>query len=109
MHTLDFYMKKYLQHYIIDMDEINEDYITIDVRTVEEFIKYSPLKYNVQIINRKEHLFLHKHKRIAGLVVLYGLIKSHRRIRSELIRISNNKKEKLVIGCSKGRLRSPML
>lgn len=86
----------------------NTDYNkTIDVRSFEEYKSFPLLQYNIPVINKKEHQLLHKHLYFAGIIVLYGLLKNKKFIKQELLKISNNKKSKLLIGCSRGRLRSP--
>ncbi|MEG1411714.1 MAG: hypothetical protein RRZ84_09105 [Romboutsia sp.] len=89
-----------------DLDsDINR--ISIDVRSFEESSLMSLLSYTVPVINKKEHTFLHKHLYLAAVIVFYGLFKNRKYIKEELLRISNNRKNKILIGCSKGRLRSP--
>lgn len=85
----------------------NEDRITLDVRSVEEYELMPLLKYNTPVINKNQHSFLHKHLYLAGLIVFYGLFINKKSIKNDLLKISNNKKYKILIGCSKGRLRSP--
>lgn len=80
---------------------------TIDVRSFEEYISLPLLQYNISVISKREHEFLHRHLYLAGIVVFYGLIKNKKYIKKELLKISNNGKYKILIGCSKGRLRSP--
>lgn len=85
----------------------NENRITLDVRSVEEYQLMPLLEYNIPVINKNQHSFLHKHLYLAGLIVFYGLFINRKSIKDDLLKISNNKKYKILIGCSKGRLRSP--
>ncbi|MGL5347058.1 MAG: rhodanese-like domain-containing protein [Peptostreptococcaceae bacterium] len=94
--------------YLIKYDDISDE-IIIDTRTKEEYIKNKILKYNIPIIEKKEHDFLHKYLLIAELVIIYGMIKNIKNIKQQLIEISNNKQDKIVVACSKGRLRSPTM
>ena len=80
---------------------------TIDVRSVEEFKTGKLLQYNVPVISKEQHQLLHRHLYLAGIIVFYGLFKNRKFIRKKLLEISNNRQNKILIGCSKGRLRSP--
>lgn len=85
----------------------SENRISIDVRSFEESSAMPLLNHTVPVINKQEHTFLHKHLYLAALIVFYGLYKNKKHIRYELLKISNNGENKILIGCSKGRLRSP--
>lgn len=86
-----------------------KDEVTIDVRSKEEFEKMPLFKYNIPVIDEKEHKLLKKYIMIAFPIILIGLIKNRRIIREDLLRLSNNKEKTIVIGCSQGRLRSPIV
>lgn len=101
-------MKIFFKKYLIKYHDITDE-ITIDARTVDQYKSEKKLQYNVPIINKVQYDFLHKHLIIAELVIIYGLLKNIKNIKADLIKISNNKKSKIVIACSKGRLRSPTL
>lgn len=101
-------MKIFFKKYLIKYNDITDE-ITIDARTVEQYKSEKKLQYNIPIINKVQYDFLHKHLIIAELVIIYGLLKNIKNIKADLIKISNNKKSKIVIACSKGRLRSPTL
>ena len=88
----------------LNNDEYNK---TIDVRSVEEFKTGKLLQYNVPVISKEQHQLLHRHLYLAGIIVFYGLFKNRKFIRKKLLEISNNRQNKILIGCSKGRLRSP--
>lgn len=106
MKTLDYYMRKWFYKDLIRYKDLDKSYMLIDVRTSREFKKDRISKVNIPVINEKEHDFLHKNKSIAGLVVLFGLLKRHKQIKKYLLKYKDNV---LVFHCSKGRLRSPMV
>ncbi|MCC3867762.1 rhodanese-like domain-containing protein [Terrisporobacter mayombei] len=101
-------MRIFLKEYLIKYKEITDE-ITIDTRTEDQYNSDKKLQYNIPIINRIQYDFIHKYLIIAEIVIIYGLLKNLKKIKSDLLRISNNKKSKIVIACSKGRLRSPTL
>lgn len=101
-------MMIFLKKYLIKYDEITDE-ITIDVRTKEQFLENKILKNNIPIINKKEHDFLHRHLFWAEVIILYVMIKNRKIIKKKLLELSDNRNNKLVIGCSKGRLRSPTM
>lgn len=106
--TLDKFMRIFFKKYLIKYFEITDE-ITIDSRTEEQYNCDKKLQHNIPIINNAQYDFLHKHLLIAELVIIYGLFVNIKEIKRSLIEISNNKKSKIVIACSKGRLRSPTL
>lgn len=81
----------------------------IDVRTVKEFNIASLAKYNIPIINEKEYAILKKCYPIAFIIIGIGLLKRRKIIKDQLMKISVQRRIPLVIACSRGRLRSPML
>ena len=93
----------------IDFIDIKQDDITIDVRTKEEFLKMPLFDNNVAIINKKEHDMLKKKMYLAMPIIIKGFIKNKETIKKELLMLSSNKKKRLIIGCSRGRLRSPIV
>ena len=101
-------MRIFFKKYLIKYHDITDE-ITIDARTVDQYKSEKKLQYNIPIINKVQYDFLHKHLIIAELVIIYGLLKNIKNIKADLIKISNNKNSKIVIACSKGRLRSPTL
>lgn len=82
---------------------------TIDVRTESEFKKMPLFKYNIPIINEKEHARIKKIYPIAFFIIFRGLYLRKNQIKKDLFEISENGKHKVVIGCSRGRLRSPVM
>lgn len=101
-------MRIFFKKYLIKYNDITDE-ITVDARTRDQYNSDKKLQYNIPIINKIQYDFLHRHLIIAELVIIYGLLKNLRNIKRDLIKISNNKKSRIVIGCSKGRLRSPTL
>ena len=85
-----------------------KDEVLIDVRSYEEYVSMPLCKHNIPIINQKDHEFLRKHIYLAIFIILYGLIKNRKKIKQELLDKSDNRKNKIVVGCSQGRLRSPI-
>ena len=103
--TLDKFMRIFFKKYLIKYNDVTDE-VTIDARTEEQYNSDKILQYNIPIINKAQYDFLHKHLIIAELVIIYGLLKNIKKIKLDLLKISNNKKYKI---CSKGRLRSPTL
>lgn len=81
----------------------------IDVRSEEEHKEMPLCKYNIPVINKNEHNILRKNIYLAIPIILYGLIKNRKLIKRDLLTISDNKAKKVVMGCSQGRLRSPIV
>lgn len=106
--TLDKFMKLLLKKYLIKYEDIKDE-ITVDVRTKEQYSENNVFKYNIPIMTKEEHDFLHRHLFWAEVIVIYGMIKNIKEITKDLIRVSHNKTKALIIGCSKGRLRSPTM
>jgi hypothetical protein len=92
----------------ISLENIKNEKL-IDARSEEEHKAMPLCKYNVPVISKKEHNFLKKYIYLAIPIILYGLIKNRKVIEKDLITISENKIKKVVIGCSQGRLRSPIV
>lgn len=86
-----------------------KDEVTIDCRTEEEFYRMPMFKYNIPIITKKTHQMIKKFYPCALFVITYCLYRDRERLRSELMRYSKHGTKKLIIGCSRGRLRSPIL
>ena len=101
-------MKIFFKKYLIKYNDITDE-VTIDARTEDQYNSDKILQHNIPIINKVQYDFLHKHLIIAELVIIYGLLKNIKKIKLDLLKISNNKKYKIIIACSKGRLRSPTL
>jgi rhodanese-related sulfurtransferase len=101
-------MKIFFKKYLIKYEDITNE-ITIDVRTKEQYLEDKILKYNIPIINKKEHDFLKRHLFWAEVIIIFAMLRNIKEIKKELLEKSNNKNSKVVIGCSKGRLRSPTM
>lgn len=93
----------------IKINELNENDITIDVRTVSEFNNFTIFKYNIPIINEAQHKRIKKFYPTAIPIILYALIKNKETIKKDLLKVSNHGKRKIIVGCSRGRLRSPIM
>ncbi len=103
--TLDKYLP---EKSFINKCDIKNYNIRIDTRTITEYNNTeNKLPCNIPIINESQHKFLHRHKSIAGIVVLYGLILNASKIRKELLKLKPY--EPIIFACSKGRLRSPFM
>lgn len=81
----------------------------IDVRTTLEHELTPFTKYSIPIIEIQEYLRIKKFYPIAFYIILKGILKRRKFIKTRLIMISRNRKKTLVLACSRGRLRSPML
>lgn len=81
----------------------------IDVRTKTEFINMNMTEFNIPIINEEEHKVIKKFYPTAFFIIVKGIIINRREIRRKLLQISNNGKEQVIIACSRGRLRSPIV
>ncbi|WP_297523044.1 hypothetical protein [uncultured Clostridium sp.] len=92
----------------IKLKEISNER-TIDVRTKEEFEKMPLLQYNVPIIDKDEHQRIKRMYPLAFIIIYLGLRKRKGEVKKALLEISENGKHKVVIGCSRGRLRSPYI
>lgn len=86
-----------------------KDEVRIDVRTKSEFKQMNLFENNIPVINEKEHRIIKKIYPIAFIVIGYGLYKRKSYIKRKLLELSNNGELKIVIACSRGRLRSPVV
>ena len=94
----------------IDYKDINKfTDVTIDVRTNTEYNNMKLFEYNVPIINEDDYNKLKKHKYLAIPIILKGLIKNRKQIREDLEDLSRYRGYRLILGCSQGRVRSPMM
>lgn len=83
--------------------------ITIDVRTRSEFNNMKLFKYNIPVINEYNHMRIKRFYPLAIPIILISLYKNRSYIKTNLLLLSNNGKLPVVIGCSRGRLRSPIV
>lgn len=95
---------KFIRH-----NEIKSSDITIDTRTREEYLQMPLFRYNLPVINKKQHDFLKKIPILSIPIVTYGFIRNINTLKKELLSLSNNKQYTLVVGCNRGRLRSPFI
>lgn len=86
-----------------------KDERVIDVRTITEFKTNSLFSYNIPIINESEHKLIKKFYPMAFYIIIKSLLKNKFYIKNELLRISSNGTIPLVLCCSRGRLRSPVV
>ena len=80
----------------------------IDVRTKIEFETMNMTPHNIPVINEKQHKRIKKFYPIAIFIIVSSIIKNKEEIKNALIEMSNNKREEIIIACSRGRLRSPI-
>lgn len=83
--------------------------ITIDVRTVSEFNSMRLFQYNIPIINEDEHIRIKSFYPLAIPIILISLYRNKNYIKNNLMLLSNDGTLPIVIGCSRGRLRSPIV
>lgn len=93
----------------IKYEDIQETDITIDVRTFEEFSNKTIFESNIPIINEQEHAKLKRIPFLAIPIILNSLIKNKYRLMNQLYLFSYFGEKRLVFGCSKARLRSPIM
>lgn len=93
----------------IEYKDILKTDVTIDVRTIEEFQKMPLFEHNLPIISKKEHDLLKKKIYLAIPIVLKGFFKNKAIIEKELERLCHYRTYRLIIGCSQGRIRSPIV
>lgn len=92
----------------ISLNEITDE-VKIDVRSKSEFEDMKLFEHHIPVINETSHNKLKKCLILAFPIILFGLLKNRKSIKNELINLSHNKTKTLVIGCSQGRLRSPII
>ncbi len=92
----------------IKYEDINDE-ILIDCRTEEEFNSMPLFNKNIPIIDRKTHMMIRKFYPCAFFVIIHGLYKNKDNIKSRLLEYSDNGNNKIILGCSRGRLRSPVM
>lgn len=107
MKTLDYYINIISPNTFVEFKDVTSENLLVDVRTLEEFNKQNLNCINIPVMNRQQHLFLHRHKKIALVIVVYGLIINSVKIFRDLKKVTNDKT--LIFYCSKGRLRSPVM
>lgn len=93
----------------INYEEIQKEDVTIDVRTTEEFNEMPLFDYSIPIINKKDHDLLKKKIYLAVPIILKSFIKNRKHIKDQLQFFSYHGEKRIIIGCSRGRLRSPIV
>lgn len=93
----------------IEYKDIKSNDVAIDVRTPEEFNKMPLFEYNVPIINKEQHDYLKSHIYLAIPIVIKGFFENRIAIKERLLSLSENKSKRLIISCSQGRVRSPII
>lgn len=86
-----------------------KDEITIDVRTKSEFKNMNLFQYNLPVISEEEHKKIKNFYPSAIFIIVKSIFLKRSHFKNELVRISNNGTIPIVIGCSRGRLRSPLM
>ena len=92
----------------IRYEDIKDEKV-VDVRTTLEHELTPFTKYSIPIIEIEEYLKIKKFYPMAFYIILKGILKRRRFIKTRLLMIYRNRKKALVLVCSRGRLRSPML
>lgn len=87
---------------------LKEDDILIDVRSAEEFNRFSTSNINIPVINKKLHNKLKKMYPLAIPIIAYGLYKDREKIKRNILQHKDGSK-RIVFMCSRGRLRSPFM
>lgn len=93
----------------IEYKDIKGDDVLIDVRTYEEFNIMPLFEYNVPIINKKQHDYLKSHIYLALPIVIKGFFENRLAIKGKLLTLSKNKSKRIIVACSQGRIRSPIM
>ncbi len=92
----------------IKYEDISNE-VLIDARTNEEFLSMPLFHKNIPIINSKSHSKIKKFYPCAIFVILLGLYRNRLSIKRKLLEYSQFGSVPIVVGCSRGRLRSPIL
>lgn len=82
---------------------------TIDVRTKSEFENMNLFQYNLPVISESEHRMIKSFYPCAIFVISKSIFLKRTHFKNELIKLSKNGTRPIVIGCSRGRLRSPLM
>lgn len=81
----------------------------IDVRTRREFIETNLFPINIPIINGEQYAKIKRFYPCALFVIGANLVKDRKRIKLRLLEESNSGAFPIVLACSRGRLRSPLM
>lgn len=93
----------------IKYEDIKPNDVTIDVRTKEEYESMKLLEHNLPVISREEHQLLKKRIYLTIPIVLKGFFKNKSILKNRLHELSHYRRYRLIIGCSQGRVRSPIV
>ena len=93
----------------IKYEDIKPNDVTIDVRTKEEYESMTLLEHNLPVISREEHQLLKKRIYLTIPIVLKGFFKNKSILKNRLHELSHYRRYRLIIGCSQGRVRSPIV
>lgn len=97
-----------MKQFFINYEDITDE-VTIDCRTEEEFYLMPLFKYNIPIITKRTHTLIKKFYPSALFIIIYCRYRDRKRLRSQLNVYSKSGSKPVIIGCSRGRLRSPIL
>ncbi len=86
-----------------------EKRICIDVRTTEEFNMMNVFNNNIPTLDVCQHSMITKYPLFAIYFVIKGFIENKNEIKKSLLYLSNNKRSPILVACSRGRLRSPLI
>lgn len=81
----------------------------IDVRTYKEFVETNLFPINIPVINGKQYAKIKRFYPCALFVIGANLIKDRKRIKERLLEESNFGTYPIILACSRGRLRSPLM
>lgn len=81
----------------------------IDVRTRKEFVETNLFPINIPIINGEQYAKIKRFYPCALFVIGVNLIKDRKRIKLRLLEESNFGMYPIILACSRGRLRSPLM
>ena len=95
---------------LIEFNEIKTPSLTIDVRTVSEYRQHPMLAHNVPVMDEQAHQTMKKIIILACPFISYHLYKNRHRIHQEIQHLLiTHPNQPIVIACSRGRLRSPLM
>lgn len=93
----------------INLKDIEEESVIIDVRTKKEYKANGIDKYNINIMNEKDHKTMKKFIVFALPIIAYKVFKNRHMIDVKMKEIlKENKGKQIIFICNKGRLRSPL-
>lgn len=96
------------KRFTVDCKEILPTDLVLDIRSVEEFEKGSLTEYNVPVIKQSDRGFCYRYTPLVFWVIGNGLLKNKDRI-CEFIETKCEGNHRVIVACSRGRLRSPIV